>query len=255
MKAESLRLGDFDQRETESLLQQHSQATGQAFEPAALNPVWNLSRGQPWLVNALACETCFRMPAGRDRTQPISAAMVEQARENLILRRETHLDPLVDKLESQMQPAWYFRPDGRLDVAKLLAAFQHFFRGNAEIWLERFDYKEAGPHLLMQAFLQRIVNGGGRVDREYGLGRGRTDLLVVRGSQRAVIELKVLYPRRALEAVIAQGLARTWEYADRCATEEAHLVIFDRDPGEAGEEKVVRRQETCRGREITVWGM
>ena len=32
---------------------------------------------------------------------------------------------------------------------------------------------------MLQAFLQRIVNSGGRVEREYGLGRMRTDLLVV----------------------------------------------------------------------------
>ena len=67
--------------------------------------------------------------------------------------------------------------DGRLDFSKLLNGFQQFFRENSEIWIERFDYKEAGPQLLMQAFLQRIVNSGGRIDREYGLGR-RTDLLV-----------------------------------------------------------------------------
>ncbi|MFM8333003.1 MAG: ATP-binding protein, partial [Candidatus Methylumidiphilus sp.] len=54
------------------------------------------------------------------------------------------------------QLMWYLRPDGSLDMPKLLAAFQQFFRENSEIWLERFDYKEAGPHLLMQAFLQRI---------------------------------------------------------------------------------------------------
>ena len=45
-------------------------------------------------------------------------------------------------------------------MSKLLAAFQQFFRENSEAWLERFDYKEAGPQLLLQAFLQRIVNGG-----------------------------------------------------------------------------------------------
>ena len=43
----------------------------------------------------------------------------------------------------------------------------------------RFDYAEAGPQLLLQAFLQRIVNGGGRIEREYGLSRGRTDLLII----------------------------------------------------------------------------
>ena len=56
--------------------------------------VWALTQGQPWLVNALAYETCFRMPEGRDRAQPITAEMVYTAKENLILRRETHLDQL-----------------------------------------------------------------------------------------------------------------------------------------------------------------
>ena len=69
--------------------------------------------------------------------------------------------------------------DGGLDVVKLLAAFQAFFREHAEHWVARFDYQEAGPQLLLQAFLQRVVNGGGRIEREYGLGRGRTDLLIV----------------------------------------------------------------------------
>ncbi len=76
------------------------------------------------------------------------------------------------------ETAWYIGEDGRLDLPKLLDAFQQFFRENGDSWANRFDYKEAGPQLLMQAFLQRIVNSGGRIDREYGLGRRRTDLLV-----------------------------------------------------------------------------
>jgi hypothetical protein len=69
--------------------------------------------------------------------------------------------------------------DGSLDVDKLLSAFQEFFREHSEHWLERFQYKEAGPQLLMQALLQRIVNSGGRIEREYGLGMMRTDLLLL----------------------------------------------------------------------------
>jgi hypothetical protein len=138
-----------------------------------------------------------------------------------------------------------------------LAAFQQFFRENSEIWLERFDYKEAGPHLLMQAFLQRIINGGGRVEREYGLGRGRTDLLVVwnrpDGVQRAVIELKVL--RRSLDATVAEGVAQTWEYADRCGADEAHLIIFDRRPGRTWDEKIWTRAAQHNALAITMWGM
>ena len=58
---------------------------------------------------------------------------------------------------------WFVDPDGRLNFHKLLEAFQQFFRENSESWLECFDYKEAGPQLLMQAFLQRIINGGGGI--------------------------------------------------------------------------------------------
>ena len=53
-----------------------------------------------------------------------------------------------------------------------------FFREHSEHWIKRFAYREAGPQLLLQAFLQRIVNSGGRIEREYGLGKMRTDLLI-----------------------------------------------------------------------------
>jgi hypothetical protein len=72
IKAKSLRLGDFNETEVRDLLQEHTAETGQAFAPDALERVWMLTMGQPWLVNALAYETCFRMPEGRDRRQPIT---------------------------------------------------------------------------------------------------------------------------------------------------------------------------------------
>ena len=161
------------------------------------------------------------------------------------------------QLTISQQTAWYLHPDGRLDLPKLLAAFQHFFREHSEAWLERFDYREAGPQLLLQAFLQRIINGGGRVDREYGLGRRRTDLCVVwsypGGVQRGVIELKIRY--HSLEQTLAAGLEQTWRYADAMGAEEAHLVIFDRRPKVAWSKKIWRRSEQHAGMAITVWGM
>lgn len=153
--------------------------------------------------------------------------------------------------------AWYVAADGRLDMPKLLAAFQQFFREHAEHWVERFQYKEAGPQLLLQAFLQRVVNSGGRVEREYGLGRMRTDLLVLwpspAGDQRAVLELKVTH--RSLEKTLSDGLRQTADYMDRCAADEGHLVVFDRDAGRTWEEKIFTKTETIGSREITVWGM
>ena len=98
IKAESLRLGNFTAEDMAALYAEHTAATGQTFTPEALARAWDLSRGQPWLVNALGYETCFRLPAGRDRAQPITAELLDEAKESLILRRETHLDQLADKL-------------------------------------------------------------------------------------------------------------------------------------------------------------
>ncbi|MBP3738047.1 MAG: ATP-binding protein, partial [Muribaculaceae bacterium] len=98
------------------------------------------------------------------------------------------------------QSQWYMNADNSINMEKLLLDFQQFFRQNADSWIGRFDYAEAGPQLLLQAFLQRIVNGGGYIDREYGLGRRRTDLLIRKPLtdgyggpyQRVVLELKIL---------------------------------------------------------------
>ena len=85
-------------------------------------------------------------------------------------------------------PAWYVDDDGGLNMDKLLTAFGTFFGEHSEHWLGRFgDYPEAGPQLILQAYLQRVVNGGGRIEREYGLGRGRTDLLVLWPRERAAV--------------------------------------------------------------------
>ena len=54
IKAKSLRLGAFSEAEVRGLLGQHSEETGPAFAEDALDEVSKLTRGQPWLVNALA---------------------------------------------------------------------------------------------------------------------------------------------------------------------------------------------------------
>ena len=251
VKARSMRLGDFSRDDVTALLAQHTGETGQAFDPAALETIWAQTRGQPWLVNALADETCFRDAAGRDRNRTITADDVTAAAQ----------EGLVEELE------WYVDADGGLDVVKLLAAFQAFFREHAEHWVARFDYQEAGPQLLLQAFLQRVVNGGGRIEREYGLGRGRTDLLIVwpqraaasgaeganrRRTRKFVVECKVLH--KSLERAIRDGLQQTAAYMDRCAADAGHLVIFDRSD-RAWEEKVFHRRESAGGVDVHVWGM
>ena len=336
IKAESLRLGDFTEAETRALLAQHTGETGQVFTAAATAAVWRQTQGQPWLVNALCERACFRGAARRDRTLAITEEAIFDAREQLILARETHLDQLSDKLDEDrvrrvvepllrgddegefaasnlehardieyvrdlgliarqnpvrmanpiyaevvprelsyatkarlvQEVAWYVRPDGDLDVDKLMGAFQTFFREHSEHWLGRFDYQEAGPQLLLQGFLQRIVNGGGRIEREYGLGYGRTDLLIVwpfattgaagageTAVTKTVVECKVLHRRHGLDTTIAHGLQQTARYMDRCGSPVGHLVIFDPDPDKSWDDKVYRREENHGARSIVVWGM
>ena len=227
IKARSLRMGDFSAEEVGALLAQHTEDTGQAFSPESLETIRTQTQGQPWLVNALASEACFWNEMGRDRSRAITADAIFEAREQLIVRRETHLDQLADKLQEDrvrrvvepllsgggesetlardieyvrdlgliaqhgplrianpvyaevvpreltyavqetlvQETAWYVDADGGLDVVRLLGAFQAFFREHSEHWVGRFDYREAGPQLLLQSFLQRVVNGGGRIER------------------------------------------------------------------------------------------
>ena len=319
IKARSLRLGDFSREEVFALLGQHTAETGQEFAAEAVETVWTQTQGQPWLVNALADEACFYGVA-QDRRHPVTADAIHTAQEQLILRRETHLDQLADKLKEErvrrvvepllsggeqrrfvdrdleyvrdlglvaqdrplrianpiyaevvpreltwvvqeefdQETAWYVDSDGRLDVGELLSAFQAFFREHSEHWVERFEYKEAGPQLLLQAFLQRVVNSGGRIEREYGLGRGRTDLLIVwpQGEQtrRFVVECKVLH--KSLAQTVAEGVEQTAGYVDRCGAEAGHLVIFDRRVDRRWADKVFHDRRTAdSGVTIDIWGM
>ena len=327
IKAESLRIEDFCEFEVQALLAQHTAETGQEFEVAAVERIWALTRGQPWLVNALAQQMCFKDKVGCDRSLPISADAVEAAKEVLILNRVTHLDQLSARLKEdrvrrviepmlaglatqdysgedldyvrdlglvaaddpvrmanpiyaefvprqlsyalqsglQQVAAWYLDAAGELNVCSLLEGFQGFYRENAEHAVQRFDYGgEAGLQLLLQAWLQKVVNSGGRIEREYGLARGRTDLLILwpmggtadpRRVAKHVIECKVLRSGRGWDTTIGEGLRQTAGYMDRRGADSGHLVIFDRQPDNTWEERIFRRDERSDDRAITVWGM
>ena len=330
IKAESLRLGNFSPDEVRALYGQHTAETGQVFEQECFDMVWQATEGQPWLVNALANEVTWRMRENRDRSVRITAEMMYRAQEQLIYRRETHIDQLIDKLKETRvrrviepmlansdlateglmpsddmqyvidlglvkmergktlrisngiyrevipreltwttqqtmvteEPLWYLNSDNSINMEKLLLDFQQFFRQNADSWIGRFDYAEAGPQLLLQAYLQRIVNGGGYIDREYGLGRRRTDLLIRKPLtdgyggpvQRVVLELKIL--RGNLEATIEKGLEQTAAYMDIVGSvDEGHFIVFDRSGDKTWDERIWHESRQWQGRAITVWGM
>ena len=328
IKAESLRLGDFTPEEVRALLGQHAAETGQQFEPAAVERIWELTRGQPWLVNALAFQACFKDKAGRDRGTPIGVRAIDRARETLVRNRVTHLDQLANQLrenrvrrvilpmlggalsggyslrdleyvrdlglvtgqgevrmanpiyaevipreltavqeselESLVSPSWYVNEDGSLDIQKLIRAFQGYYRENSESWVERYGHREAGPQLVLHAYLQRVINSGGRITREYAVARGRTDLLVewaapgetlASHANKHVIECKVLRKGSSLKSVIRQGTEQTADYMDLCGAESGHLLVFDMREGRSWEERVFRRDPQPDRPPITVWGM
>ena len=327
--AKSLRLGDFAREQTMALLGQHTEETGQAFAPEALEAVWTQTRGQPWLVNALAYGACFENKTVReDRSRTVTADDISAVREDLIVNRVTHLDYLADKLREDrvrrviepmlsgtdrhaftdrdvayardlglvacdaplrvanpiyaevlprelawvaqetldLSPPRYVRADGSLDAELLMEEFQSFFRRHSEHWRNRFTYEEAWPQLLLQAYLQRVVNGGGRIEREYALGSGRVDLLIVwplaHRVQEFVVECKVVRERDGLQSVVDEGVEQTARYVDRCAAEAGHLIVIDRRENRSWEEKVFHlRRRSAHPRRgggavpIDVWGM
>ncbi|MBI4699744.1 MAG: ATP-binding protein [Deltaproteobacteria bacterium] len=146
--------------------------------------------------------------------------------------------------------AWYVRPDGGLDMAKLMAAWQVFWRKDGHLAAEGFRYREAGPHLMLMAFLQRIVNTGGRLDREYGLGRGALDLMIFWKEDRHVIEVKL---RRDTETE-QEGIEQLGRYLDRAGLDEGWLVLFDLRQEVAWEQRLFVREIEAQGKRLRVVG-
>lgn len=294
IKVESLTLRDFNAEEVATLCRQHQDATGQQFSSGALERIFQLTQGQPWLVNALARQLVeVEVP---DRATPIVEQQVDQAKEKLILRRDTHLDSLSERLREPRvrrvlgpflsggffgadvsqddlqfvvdlgllrrensdfvianpiyreiiprslsetleadipvsRPA-FIGTDGRLLFVELLHGFRAFWLENAESFLDKAPYSEAAAQLVFMAYLHKVVNGGGFIDREYAVGRGRIDLCLrwphARGLQRFAIELKV---RRDDGEVEARGLDQLAAYLDRLGLEEGTLIVFDARSG------------------------
>jgi hypothetical protein len=96
IKVESMRLGNFSEAEVGALYAQHMAETGQPFTAGAVARAFELTAGQPWLVNALAREIISKM--GVMPPVPITTEHMEEAKERLILARATHLDSLVARL-------------------------------------------------------------------------------------------------------------------------------------------------------------
>jgi hypothetical protein len=259
IKVESLTLRNFNESEVAELYQQHTTDTGQIFEPEAILLAFDLTQGQPWLVNALARQLIEEIAPEPEII--ITPAMVAEAKEILIRRQDTHLDSLAERLREDrvkaiiepilagqelpqtsnedrqylvdlgllrrdpagglvianpiyrevlprvlaqgsqdslpmISPTW-LTTAGELDTDRLLHAFMDFWLQHGEALLKSATYPEIAPHLVLMAFLHRVINGGGTLEREYAIGRDRMDLCLRYGSVVLGIELKVWRTRQA----------------------------------------------------------
>ncbi|MEL6354904.1 MAG: ATP-binding protein [Cyanobacteria bacterium J06627_28] len=314
IKVESLTLRNFTQEEVATLYQQHTTDTGQIFTAAAIEKAYELTQGQPWLVNALARQMVEVLAP--EASISLTEDHVKQAKEILIQRQDTHLDSLAARLREpriraiiepmlagqelrdvpnediefvldlglcvkspqgglvianpiykevlprvlsvvpeaslpQIAPTW-LTPTGQLDSDALLHAFLQFWRQHGEPLLKSAPYHEIAPHLVMMAFLHRVANGGGTLEREYALGTGRMDLCLRYGDVVLGIELKVW--RDGRPDPLARGLEQLDGYLGKLGLATGWLVIFDRrqqlPPIE--ERTTTELKETPQGRSVVV---
>ncbi|MEE6160764.1 AAA family ATPase [Cylindrospermopsis raciborskii DSH] len=150
----------------------------------------------------------------------------------------------------QIQPTW-LNADNTLNPDKLLHAFLEFWRQHGEPLLRSAPYHEIAPHLVLMAFLHRVVNGGGTLEREYAIGSGKMDICLRYGQVVMGIELKV---RREKLDPLSKGLTQLDKYLDGLGLDTGWLVIFDRRPGlpPMGERISTEEAISPRGRTITV---
>lgn len=290
IKIASLTLRNFNRDEIAALYQQHTDDTGQVFTEAAIARAFHLTQGQPWLVNALAKEIVEEQVP--DRQTPITPEHINQAKEILIQRRDTHIDSLVERLQEPrvraiiepivagqtigpvppddvqflidlgllernpigglrmanpiyqevvprfltnptqdalpaIYPTW-LTPTGELDEARLLDAFLAFWRQHGQPLLRNVAYYEIAPHIVLMAFLHRVVNGEGSLEREYAIGSDRLDLCLRYRAAVVAMELKVW--RAGAIDPLERGLEQLDRYLTGLGLEQGWLVIFDQRP-------------------------
>jgi Holliday junction resolvase len=140
--------------------------------------------------------------------------------------------------------------NGQVNMKQLLSDFQQFWRENSEIWIERYQYKEAAPHLILQAYLQRLVNSGGQIIREQANGAGRVDLCIHYQEIKYPIELKL----RRSDKTFTEGEGQLTDYMDRLGCLEGWLIVFDKRKTISWDEKIFWRTQSRENKTIHVVG-
>jgi hypothetical protein len=127
-----------------------------------------------------------------------------------------------------ISPSW-LNDRGELNTDALLDAFLAFWLQHGEPLLKSASYPEIAPHLVLMAFLHRVINGGGTLEREYAIGRDRMDLCLRYGEITLGIELKVWRTRKV--DPISKGLEQLDGYLARLRQDSGWLVIFVAEGG------------------------
>jgi len=151
----------------------------------------------------------------------------------------------------RIQPTW-LDAEGRLVPDELCETFLVFWRQHGDALRQTAPYHEIAAQLVLMAFLHRVINGGGTIEREYAIGRGRMDLCLRLGTVTMAMELKVWREDRA--DPLPSGLAQLDGYLDGLGLPTGWLVIFDERPA-AGPAATRTRRDVAQspaGRAITV---
>ena len=153
-------------------------------------------------------------------------------------------------LDGNPYPIPRYLKDNEIDMETLLRDFQIFWRENEAIWKKKYDYHEAAPHLILQAFLQRVINGGGRIIREMAASTGRVDLCIEYKDHRYPIELKI----RRDDSTSTEGLKQIAGYMEKLGSKEGWLVLFDQRKGLSWEDKLYVKKEGVDNKTVMVIG-
>ena len=208
-------------------------------------------------------------PNKDDKDYCIDLGLIKNTKRGLVISNKIYQEIIPRELTNSKQDTFQtrFSPDwitekGDLNTDDLFEKFTNFWRKNSEIWASQIQgYEEAAPQLVFQAFLQRVANGGGYIDREYSSGRGRTDLMLQwingRKEQRIVIELKIYSKNTSsIEKIEEKALRQAFDYADQQNSTENHIIIFDRDKiKKEWREKVYKKQVEYNGKKFKIWGV
>ncbi|WP_437585785.1 ATP-binding protein [Sorangium sp. So ce1000] len=194
-----------------------------------------------------------------DRRFAIDLGLVRRTAEGgLVIANPIYREIIVRELASGVRdslpriPATWLTPDGRLDPDRLLDAFLAFWRQHGEPLLRAAPYHEIAPHLVVMAFLHRVVNGGGTIEREYAIGRGRMDLCVRYAGETVAIELKVW--RDGRPDPLGEGLDQLDEYLAGLGLQRGWLILFDQRSGQPPIAERTRREHALSpaGRQVVV---